>query len=56
MKTLIHNKVKDNIPSNSSRNGYGCIEYTEDIKSGSSKITFKLSKSSLITLSILTIA
>lgn len=41
MKTLIHNKVKDNIPSNSSRNGYGCIEYTEDInQSGSSKITF----------------
>ena len=41
MKTLIHNKVKDNIPSNSSRNGYGCIEYTDDInQSSSSKVTF----------------
>lgn len=32
MKTLIHNKVKDNIPSNSSRNGYGCIDFLQSFR------------------------
>ena len=36
MKTLIHNQIKDNIPSNSSRNGYGYVEYTDAINTDSS--------------------
>ena len=41
MKTLIHNQIKDNIPSNSSRNGYGYVEYTDAINQDiSSTITF----------------
>ena len=41
MKTLIHNQIKDNIPSNSSRNGYGYVEYTEALNQNiSSTITF----------------
>lgn len=41
MKTLIHNQIKDNIPSNSSRNGYGYVEYTDALDTGiSSTITF----------------
>ena len=36
MKTLIHNHIKDNIPSNSSRNGYGYVEYTEALDTDSS--------------------
>ena len=41
MKTLIHNQIKDNIPSNSSRNGYGYVEYTDALDTDiSSTITF----------------
>lgn len=46
MKTLIHNQIKDNIPSNSSRNGYGYVEYTDALdtdnsnQDSSSTITF----------------
>lgn len=41
MKTLIHNQIKDNIPSNSSRNGYGYVEYTDALNQNiSSTITF----------------
>ena len=41
MKTLIHNQIKDNIPSNSSRNGYGYVEYTDALNQDiSSTITF----------------
>ena len=41
MKTLIHNQIKDNIPSNSSRNGYGYVEYTDALNTDSSSaITF----------------
>ena len=41
MKTLIHNQIKDNIPSNSSRNGYGYVEYTDALDTDSSStITF----------------
>lgn len=36
MKTLIHNQIKDNIPSNSSRNGYGYVEYTDALNTDSS--------------------
>ena len=36
MKTLIHNQIKDNIPSNSSRNGYGYVEYTDALGTDSS--------------------
>ena len=36
MKTLIHNQIKDNIPSNSSRNGYGYVEYTDALDTDSS--------------------
>lgn len=36
MKTLIHNQIKDNIPSNSSRNGYGYVEYTDALVTDSS--------------------
>ena len=36
MKTLIHNQIKDNIPSNSSRNGYGYVEYTDVLDTDSS--------------------
>ena len=41
MKTLIHNQIKDNIPSNISRNGYGYVEYTDALNTDiSSTITF----------------